>query len=211
MDMTDLQSAWNRLDERLQEHERGLDRLFRQRGMDRVRTRLRFLSIGPLLQFIAGVLITLWAGGYWTAHLGETHLVVYGVAIHLYGVGLAIAAALQLARVWRVDYRAPVLQVQAALIELRRVRIGGERVMVLAGFVVWLPMMLVALRAVGLDLWLVRPGNVLVNVGVALGLVLLVAWLMRRFRRAFERDAAGRHLREAEAELAELGSPAGEA
>jgi hypothetical protein len=38
-----------------------------------------------------------------------------------------------------------------------------------------------------------------------------VAWLMRRFRRAFERDAAGRHLREAEAELAELGSPAGEA
>jgi membrane protein implicated in regulation of membrane protease activity len=72
-------------------------------------------------------------------------------------------------------------------------------------------MLLVALRGVGFDLWLAHPGNVLANLGVALGLVALVAWLMHRFRARFERDAAGRRLQEAEAELAELvGAPVDE-
>lgn len=207
MEMHDLQQAWNQLDERVREQQDVLLRLERRTVLTGIRARLRVLALGPVVQLAIGVLIALWAGGYWTAHLDQAHLVVCGVAIHLYGLGLAIAAGLQLAALLRVDYHAPVLEVQRRLLALRRVRIAGERVMLIAGFVAWLPLLIVALRGAGLDLWLAHPGNVLANLAVALGLAALVGGLVHRFRARFEHDAAGRRLREAEAELAELAGP----
>jgi hypothetical protein len=181
-----------------------LQQIQRRHGIKAARARLRLVSLGQIVQLVVGSLIVLWAGSYWFAHLGQTHLAVYGVAIHLYGLGLLIASALQLARLARVDYRKPVLEVQRQLVALRRLRIGSDRLLTIAGFVVWVPIVFVAANAVGLDVWQARPAAVLANLAAGLGLAALVAWLMHRFRDTFERDATGRSLREAEAELAEL-------
>ena len=75
----------------------------------------------------------------------------------------------------------------------------------MAGMVAWVPFVFVGLNAIGKDVWLTRPGVVWFNLGVGVGLALFVDWLVRRYPAAFDRDAAGRSLREAEAALAELG------
>jgi len=204
MDMHELEQAWNGLDARLERQDVMLERIQRRDSMRTARARLRLVSIGQLAQLAVGVLIVLWAGGYWFDHLGETHLVIYGVAVHLYGLALLIVSALQLVRLSRIDYREPVLDVQRQLVAIRKLRIASERLLLILGFVAWVPIVFIALRAIGVDVWETRPAVVLWNLAIGVGLAGFVAWLVRRFRDRFERDAAGRSLSEAEADLAEL-------
>jgi hypothetical protein len=204
IEMNDLEQAWNGLDERLERHDVLLNELRRRDVVDGVRARLRLVSTRQFVQLAIGILIVLWAGGYWYDHLGQTHLVVYGVALHLYGLGLLVSAALQLTRLAQLDYRAPVLEVQSRLVALRRLRFVSERALLIAGFVAWVPLLFIAMHAAGFDLWLTDPATVWWNLAGGIVMALFVAWLSHRFRTGFERDAAGRSLRDAEAELAEL-------
>lgn len=205
IEMQELEQAWQGIDERLEQHGALLHELRRRDAVDVARAHLHRLSLRQLAQLAIGILIVLWAGGYWVDHWGQPHLVVYGVAIHAYGLALVVAAAVQLARVARVDYRAPVLDVQRQLLALRRLRVRSERGLLILGFVMWVPFLFVAVRRfLHLDVWLARPEVVWWNLAAGVGLAAGVAWFTHRFRDAFERDAAGRSLREAEAELAEL-------
>lgn len=205
MEMDELEQAWARLDERLGHQDALLQQVRRLQGVDAARSRLRLVSVGQLVQLAIGLAIVVWAGSYWHAHLGQAHLVVYGVALHLYGIALLVGAALQLVQLARVDYRQPVLELQRRLLALRRLRSRSERALLMAGMVAWVPLVFIGLNAIGQDVWPSRPGVVWFNLGVGVALALLVAWLARRYPAAFDRDAAGRGLREAEAALAELG------
>jgi hypothetical protein len=205
MEMHELERAWNGLDHKLDEQAQALRQIRHGRAIDGARARLRLVSVGQLVQLGVGIAIVLWAGGYWFDRLGQTHLVLYGIAIHLYGLGLLITAALQLARLARIDYRKPVLQVQRELVALRRLRIASERVLIVAATVVWVPAVFALAAAFGIDVWQHSPATVWLNLAIGAALAALVGWLLHRFRNAFERDATGRALREAEAELVELG------
>ena len=204
MEINELEKAWNGLSERLESQGERLQQIQRRQGINSARARLRRVSLGQIVQLAIGIAMVLWAGSYWFNHLGQTHLVVYGVAVHLYGLGLLISSALQLARLAQLDYRQPVLEVQRQVLAIRRLRVGSERALMICGFLVWLPIVCIALSVAGWDVWLTSPATVLWNLGVSAGLAAFAAWLMHRFRGSFERDAAGRSLREAEAEFAEL-------
>jgi hypothetical protein len=207
IEMHELEQAWNDLDERLERQDLALRQIRRKHGIDAISARLRQMSLAQIIQLTLGLMIALWAGGYWFDHLGQTHLVIYGLTIHFYGLALLITSVLQLRRLARLDYRQPVLDMQRQLVALRRLHVGSERTLLICGFVVWVPVTFIALRAIGVDVWISNPAAVLWNLLVGLGLSALVAWLTYRFRDAFERDAAGRCLRAAEAELAELTKP----
>ena len=200
MELDDLKRAWQGLDVRLQTQGVKLRALRRAGAMDSARAQLRLLTAGQWLQLVVGLLIALWAGGYWWDHLGQPHLVVYGVGLHVYGIALLGASSLQLTQLLRLDYQRPVLDIQRQLLDLRRLRVRCERALLVLGFIAWVPLVFIALRAVHVDVWLTRPSAVLANLGVGMALAGLVYWLTQRF----ERDAAGSSLRQAEAELAEL-------
>lgn len=204
MNYDELEQAWRGLGERLDRCQLSIDRQRRRDALGAARARLRLLSLGQFVQLAIGALIVLSAGGYWWARLDQPHLAVYGIAIHLYGLGLLIAAGMQLAALMRIDYRAPVLAVQRQLLALRRLRASADRWLLVAGFVVWVPFVFAVLAAAGLDVWLSRPAVVGWNLAAGVALAALAGWLTLRYRSAFERDAAGRSLREAQAELAEL-------
>ena len=204
IEMTELQQAWRGMEQRLASQELELTRMRERRTLDSARARLRLTSAGLWVQLAVGVLVVLWAGGYWFDHLGDTHLVVYGIGVHLWGIGLLGASALQLTRLAQVDYRAPVLEVQRRMLALRRSRVASERALLIAGSVGWVPVVFIALASIGMDVWRRSPEVVLWNLVAGVGIAVLVAWLTHRFRDAFERDAMGRGLREAEAELSEL-------
>lgn len=204
MEIAELERAWSGLAAQAAEQAATLRVLQRDRAVDRLRARTRLVSIGQLAQLGIGIAIVLWAGSYWYGHLGTAHLMAYGMAIHLYGLGLVAVASVQLAALARLDYRAPVLATQRRLLALRRLRVRCERVLLLAGFVVWVPVLCAALHAAGFDAWRSSPVTVLGNLAGGLVLWLSAEMLIRRHPAAFERDAAGRSLIEAEAELATL-------
>ncbi|MDZ4812122.1 MAG: hypothetical protein SGI99_05830 [Pseudomonadota bacterium] len=210
MEMNELEKAWNGLNERLEGQGERLQQIQRRHGIASARARLRLVSLGQIVQLAIGIGMVLWAGSYWFGHLGQTHLVVYGVAIHLYGLGLLISSALQLTRLAQLDYRQPVLEVQRQLLAIRRLRVDSDRALMICGFLVWVPIACIALRVLGWDVWLTSPATVVWNLAVSAGLAAFVAWLMHRFRGSFERDAVGRSLREAEAEFAQLAQSGGD-
>lgn len=117
----------------------------------------RQVSLHQLARLAIGALMVLWAGSYWHGHLGDMHLLVSGVVVHLYGLGVLISSVLEIAGV-------------------SRARETSERVLLLSGFVVWIPVVLIALRAIGIDLWNASPAFVLANLAGSIGLGLLVAW-----------------------------------
>ena len=208
MQMHELEQAWSALDARMDEQNVLLRRINTYHAMDNVRSRLRGVTVGQVVQLVVGLLIVFWAGGYWWAHLGgPTHLVVYGIALHIYGLALLITAAVQLGRLATIDYRRPVMVVQTQLLGLRRVRAGSERLLLVLGFIAWVPLVFIVMHKFGMDIWVTRPSVVLWNLAAGVAMAGTVVLLMKRFRGTFEDDAACKSLREAEADLAELSNP----
>ena len=205
-DMHALENAWRRLDERLAQQALDIRALRERDGARAARSRLRLVSAAQVVQLAIAIAIVIWAGGYWFDHRDTPQLMVYGMAIHAYGIAALVASATQLVRLARIDYRAPVVALQRELVELRRVRIRNERALLALGFALWAPVAFIALAAIGVDVWTRSPASVIANVlaGFASGAIAL--WLTYRFRAAFERDATGRGLREAEAELSAFAS-----
>lgn len=204
MEMHELEQAWGAVDARLSQQEVILRRMETVRGMDSLRSRLRLVSAWQVVELLIGVAIVLWAGGYWWDHLGQTHVALYGMGIHAYGLALVITAVRQLYQLTAIDYRQPVLAVQTQLLALRRVRAQSERVLLVIGLVAWVPFLFLVLRRFGMDVWLIRPEVVLWNLGAGVLMAIVAALLMRRYPDTFLKGASGRRLREAEAELAEL-------
>lgn len=207
MEMHELEQAWGAVDARLSQQELILRRMETGRGMDSLRSRLRLVSAWQVVELLIGVAIVLWAGGYWWDHLDQPHVALYGIGIHLFGLALIITSARQLYRLTVIDYRQPVVAVQSQLLALRRMRAQGERVLLVVGFVAWVPFLFLVLRRFGMDVWLTRPDVVLWNLGAGVLMAVVAALLMRRYPGAFEKDATGRRLREIEAELADLADP----
>lgn len=209
MEMDELQHAWGQLDARLAEQGRQLAQVRRQRGMDAVRTRLRWVSLGQLVELGVGLAIVLWAGSYWVEHRAQAHLLVYGLALHAYGVGLLCFAITQLLWLASIDYQAPVVVVQRKLQRLAQLRAFSGRTMLAAGMLAWVPLLMVGLAAVGLDLWVTRPGVVWANLAVGVGIVLAIEWFHRRYPERCTREHQGRWLQQARAELEDLSEPPG--
>ena len=210
MEMDELQRAWGQLDARLVEQSRQLARYEHRDRMASVRARLRWLLLGQGVQLCAGVAIVLWAGGYWYDHRDQAHLVAYGLALHAYGLGFLIFAVTQLLLLASVDFQAAVLAVQRKLHQVARLRALSGRVMLAAGMVAWVPLFLVAMRGVGLDLWLRNPTVVWANLAVAGALVAGVEWFTRRYPERCQRGHVGAMLRRAEDELEALSGPGGD-
>jgi hypothetical protein len=204
MELDELKAAWQGMDAQLQAQTAQLRGLRQAGAIQAARSRLRLMSLAQWAQLLVGALIVVWAGSYWWKHLDQPHLVAYGMGLHLYGIALLGSAAIQLTHLLRIDYRRPVLEVQRQLLDLRRVRLRCERALLVLGFVAWVPLLFIVLRAIHVDVWLTRPSAVLANLAAGLALGALMYWLTDRFRGHFERDAAGRSLIQAEAELAEL-------
>jgi hypothetical protein len=204
MELTELQNAWRQLDTRLA----GLETQAREqrlhRRLDALRSRIRLLGLGQWVQLLAGAALVVTVAPWWIEHWGQWHLVAYGIGLHAYGLLLLITAVVQLLAIAILDYREPVAKVQKRLLLVRRVRIWGQRWGLVAGFTAWVPAVFAGLATFGWDVWLARPGVVLINLAAGLVMSAAVAWLSYRCRAWFEREAVGGSLRTAQQELAGL-------
>jgi len=211
-DLDDLKAAWQRLDRRLARQEAIALAGLRHRRLDGVRAQLRPLGWGQRLQIPFGVLAVVWAVWTWRTRWDMVGVRVAALAMQVYGVALIVAGARTLTLLGRIDYGAPVLEIQRRLAALQRWYGLSGLVLGMAWWLLWLPALVMLAGAFGIDL-LARGPRVLAGyAAVCLVGLLASLWLLRwaersprpRVRAWAERAAAGESLHRATAALDEI-------
>lgn len=209
MELDDFKTAWQTIDARLQrQHALDLHR-FREEKMQRVRSGLRPLFWGQLLQILFGAGIALFAAALWSTHPHAVAIIVAGVIVHAYGIACIIGAAAVLAAMAKIDNAAPVLDIQKQLMRVRKAYVVGGLVLGLPWWFLWIPFVMVLAGLAGIDVFARAPSFVYWSLAVgALGM--LGTWWVYRWSRRPARartldDAlSGASLRRARAQLEEL-------
>ena len=220
MELDEMKSAWLALDRRLERQEALQLRTFRENRLDRLHATLRPLLVGQVVQIIVGVLLTFVFAPFWVEHRDTPHLLLIGLSLHAYALMFIVFAARDLYMIQRVDYAAPVLQIQRRLTELRAWRVRIAPVFGAVGCLIWVPFLLWVFEvAFGVDVYAVNPLVVYVFIASGLGcfglMVVLLRWLRNprreRLAKALEDSAAGRSIAKAQRFVDEVAAFAREA
>ncbi len=212
MELDDFKQAWQTLDRRMEQQHAMQLNLFRETKLSRMRSGLRLMRSGQVLQIICGVLLMLVFAPFWIEHRMVPHLALYGLLLHAYGLMFVLFAARDLELIGRIDYAAPVLEIQRQLASLRAWRLRSGFWFGVTGCLIWVPLLLVIVYWLGADLWVHRPdvvGWLVFNGVVAVAALFgIIAWLRRPslegLRRSLDTEAAGRNIRRAQAALDEI-------
>jgi hypothetical protein len=176
MELDEMKNAWLALDRRLERQEALNLATFRERRLDRLRASLRPMLIGRIVQIVAGAILAL--------TLATPHLVVVGASLHAYALMLIIGGARDVYLIRRIDYAAPVLEIQQRLTELRAWLLRTAPAFGAAGCFIWVPFVLWAFMVLfGADVYAHAPEVVywlLVSSAVPLAALLLVLRWVRR-------------------------------
>lgn len=191
MELDEMKLAWQGLDRRLEQQYALNLQLFRDGRLDKLQRGLRPLVWGQAIQMLIGVLGLLVLAPIWIAHWRDPAVLVAGVVMHAYCVGLIIVGAMVQSQVARIDYGAPVLAIQRQLLQLRRTyAFWGAVVVGLPWWFLTAPLLVVLSR-----------GAVMVNapsvvwIQLAIGAAgLLATWWFHRWSRRPERAALARKL-----------------
>lgn len=215
MELDEMKSAWLALDRRLERQEALNLNAFRDNRLDRLRATLRPLLIGQVIQIIAGVLLALLFAPFWVEHLDTPHLLLTGLALHAYALMFIVFAARDLYMIQRVDYSAPVLEIQRRLAELRAWRVRVAPVFGAVGCLIWVPFLLWLFEvAFDVDVYALHPEVVYVFIAAGLGflgvMLLAMRWMRNprraRFTQILEDSMAGRAIAKAQRFVDEVAS-----
>lgn len=211
LDLGELRRAWSALDRKLERQSALVFQQHKERRLAKARWSLYPLYVAGVVQLVCGLAIAVAAGSFWTAHRAEPYHLAAGLILHAYGVLVAGFAVHELVLARRVDFAAPVLDIQRRLAQLRDLRAGSAPWLGLPWWILWLLAITSLLRSLTpRDLFSPLPDWVLWNLIVgSLGLVgsaTFVFWARRRpeLRRKLESTAAGWFVGRAQAYVAEV-------
>jgi len=158
MELDEMKNAWLALDRRLERQEALNLATFRERRLDRARASLRPMLIGRIVQVLAGAILAMTFAPFWVEHLATPHLVVIGASLHLYALMLIVGGLRDIYLVRRIDYAAPVLEIQRQLTELRAWLLESAPVFGAIGCFIWVPFVLWAfIMLFGADIYAHAP------------------------------------------------------
>jgi hypothetical protein len=211
MELDDFKQAWQGLDRRLERQEALQLSMFRDGKLDKVRRGLRPLAWGQAIQLALGVIFAAWGGAFLADHRQAPHLLICGLLVNACGLLFIVSAARNLYLIQRIDYAAPVVEIQHRLADLHAWRLCVEAPAnaVVACFI-WIPVLWMSLAEHGFDLWTYDKAAFLLwslsSSVIGLVMVVLAVRLMRRLghARALEDSAVGRSVRNAKAVLREI-------
>ena len=200
MELDELKQAWQTLDRRLQQQNAMQFQLLREKRIDRMKSSLRPLLLGQIIQILFGVWMTLIGVDVWASHNDVPHLLIAGIVMHVYGVATVIAGGVVCSGIAGIDHAAPVLELQRRLARLRRNYVVSGMCVGLPWWVMWVPfIMTLAMSATGIDIYAVAnassPLANWLNISIAVGVLgLLGTWVFHRWSRHPSRAALAKKL-----------------
>jgi serine/threonine-protein kinase len=146
-----IEAAWAALDQRLTRQD---DLLLQQARRDRVqslRRKLRPLQLGQWAQILLGAALIALGASVWPSSPKAGYVFYSAIALHAYGVvavGWSVATLVLLAK---LDYAAPVLELQARMLRLQRMQMLGAILLGLSWWLLWIPAAIVVFAWLGGD------------------------------------------------------------
>lgn len=212
MELDEMKAAWQSLDRRLEEHLELNRKALLQEKRSKASGKLRPLIWGQGFQMIAGTVMALLAAGFWFATQDIPHLFYAGLSLHIYGILLIIFGGAMQGMMSRVDYSAPVLEIQKQLARVRSLYVQCGTILGLVWWLLWIPLtMAVFAWAFGFDIYAKGPPMMILSwwiIGFTglLATIGFMAWASRRpdLSRKMERSAAGKSLNKAQQFLEEI-------
>lgn len=191
MELDEMKLAWQTLDRRLEQQHALNVQMFRDGRLDKMHRGLRPLVWGQALQMLIGAAALLVLAPIWIAYRHDPAVLIAGVVMHLYCIGLIVLGAVVQAQVARIDYAAPVLAIQRQLQKLRRIyAVGGALVVGLPWWFLTAPLLVVLSRGA-----IMRDAPAVIWIQLAIGAVGLAAtWWFHRWAHRPERAALARKL-----------------
>lgn len=211
-ELDDLKTAWQTLNRNLERQHTLALHQFKESKLKRLRSGLRPLVIGQIIQIICGAILSILGGSFWFDHIGVAHLMFYGISLHAYGIMLIVFAARDLFLIQRLDYAAPVLALQKQIADLRNWHVRAGIWFGITGCFIWIPLMLMIFYKLGADVWMRKPGVVgwfVLSGFICLGVMCaIVVWSRRpgseKFAKNLKDNSAGRSVSRAQKVLDEI-------
>ena len=184
MELDDFKSAWQTLDKRLQLDNALKLHELRARTQARTQSSLRPLFWGQVMQILlSGVPWILLAAFLWMSKPAFASVIVAGVVLHAYGVLTIISAGVVLGQLAKIDYAAPVVEIQKQLARTRTLYVRSGMIVGLPWWFLWVVVPMVLFGLADIDLMAAAPWLVWSGLGIgALGL-LATFWFNRWARR----------------------------
>lgn len=193
MELDDFKSAWQTLDARLQRENTLKLHDLRERKLDKARGSLRPLFWGQIAQILFALPFLALAALLWMTKPASTSVIVAGVVLHAYAVLTIIGAGVVLGQLAKVDYSAPVLEIQKQLARTRTLYVRSGMVAGLPWWFLWVVILMVLAGLGDVDLLAKAPSVVWSGLGIgAAGL--LGTWWFHRWSRRPERAAFGKKM-----------------
>jgi hypothetical protein len=215
--LDDLQQQWAAQGARIDELIRLNRQLLAQRALQPVRTSLFWSRAGDVSEMLQALLCLLCTGAFIGAHFFEVRFLVPALALHLWFIAALVLAIVRFVRKGRINYEAPVLELQRQLAGAQSFSLAALRWMFVSGVMVWgAPIWIVTARAwfgwdvyawPGLEVILYTLGGSVLLAGVSLAVCsFLSTRLSPTALRVLARNLAGYNLKVAQERLEKLAS-----
>jgi phage shock protein PspC (stress-responsive transcriptional regulator) len=212
MELEELKTAWETLNEQLKRDSAINLAMYTGQKLTLLRSRLRPLFVGQILQIFFGIAFLLLAAALWSTRPKAMSVIVAGVVVHAYGIACIILAGVVMGAITNIDYSGSVLEIQEKLARVRRAYIVGGIVGGLTWWFLWIPVLMVLLALVHVNLYAHAPS--VIWGGLAVGAVGLAGMLWvyaysrkpehNSLRRFIDQAVVGRSLQRAQAQLEEV-------
>lgn len=158
--------------------------LSRHELMNRVKTSLRPLYRGQLIQIVIGVVIILVGVQCWARNTHVPHRLICGLILHVYGVVVIAVAANVCTKINRIDFSEPVSEIRHRLDLVKNAyfKLGG-----VIGFPWWLMWIPVSV-AIGFDAVL-HPHSLIPSLIVGITGLVVSFWLFARMQPSDDKNA----------------------
>ncbi len=182
MELDELKTAWQRLDRQLQQQNQINLHMLRDKKMDKTRKSLRPLFWGHTTQILLGVISIIFGVAVWSKNMDSTPLLTSGLIAHIYGIILIITAAQIMQRIKKLDYSAPVIEIQKQLLGIERAYVNAGWLVGLPWWLLWIPYSLGFAGLAGIDLYAQASSSGWLIWSVATGILgMLLTWLWYRW------------------------------
>jgi hypothetical protein len=212
MELNELKSTWQILEKALERGNRLTLAMLRQQKLDAVNKTLRPLKLNQAFQICMGLFFIVLAGVLWSTKPTAISVILSGVFVQAYGIGCVLTAGIVFSSLNRIDYSAPVVEMQGALARVRRAYGICVLVAGLSWWFLWILLLMLLAGLAHVNLYAHAPSFIWIDMAIGIAGLLcmygLYAYSQKssnvRFRQFIERATFGRSLQNALQQLHEI-------
>jgi hypothetical protein len=139
MELQEIKEIWRQYDEKLDKQVQVNMHLLKKIELDKTRSALRKLMVGPILLIVTGAFMQVVLGPFVFHHLSLPQFAAPAILLELFAISMIVTSALQLSVVAKIDYDAPIAEIQQTVEKLRVQRVYCTTMYKLSSPLLWLP------------------------------------------------------------------------